>query len=398
MASIWPPIGWEERPWHPADPGTSRRAQLRAEGPYRAALPALIARRDLPSLDPATVVAAEDSVAELARFDGEYGTVTAPFASILLRSESASSSEIEHLTAGPKAIAMAELGLRSGQNARLIVANRRAMEAAIALAGDLDEGTVLAMQQALLGDSQPQNTGRWRASQVWIGTALSRSPHTASFVPPHHERIPGLMSDLIAFTRRIDLPALPQIAVAHAQFETIHPFPDGNGRTGRALVHAMLHRLGITRSVTVPVSAGLLHDVQGYFDALSAYREGDITAIVLAFIHAVESAIVNGRQLVRDVVAFREAAYDRTSARRRSAAWRMVDLLTAQPVINAQAAAADLGVTAQNAQSGIDRLVADGILTQVGGAQRNRVYQADAMLAALDAFAQRARRKRHSGG
>ena len=76
----------------------------------------------------------------------------------------------------------------------------------------------------------------------------------------------------------------------------------------------------------------------------------------------------------------------------------MVDLLTAQPVINAQAAAADLGVTAQNAQSGIDRLVADGILTQVGGAQRNRVYQADAMLAALDAFAQRARRKRHSGG
>ena len=102
------------------------------------------------------------------------------------------------------------------------------MEAAIALAGDLDEGTVLAMQQALLGDSQPQNTGRWRASQVWIGTALSRSPHTASFVPPH-QRIPGLMSDLIAFTRRIDLPALPQIAVAHAQFETIHPFRTETG-------------------------------------------------------------------------------------------------------------------------------------------------------------------------
>ena len=398
MGTSWPPVGWEERPWHQVDPGASRRAQLRATGPYLAAVPSSIADRDLPEFDAPTVVAAEDSVAALARFDGEYGGVTAPFASILLRSESASSSEIEHLTAGPKAIAMAELGIRSGQNARLIVANRRAMEAAIALADDLDEETILAMQQALLGESQPQHTGRWRETQVWIGSGLSNSPHTASFVPPHHEHLPGLMSDLMAFTRRVDLPALPQIAVAHAQFETIHPFPDGNGRTGRALVHAMLRRLGITRSVTVPVSAGLLQDIEGYFDALTAYRDGSITPIVVAFVRAVEAATVNGRQLVRDVSAFREEAQRRTSARRQSAAWRMVDLLTQQPVINAQAAAAELGVTPQNAQTGIDRLVKDGILTQVGNGRRNRLYQADAMLTALDAFAQRSRRRPHPGG
>ena len=69
----------------------------------------------------------------------------------------------------PEAIALAELGFRTGQNASLIVANRRATEAAIALAGDLDDRAVLAMQEALLGESQPQSTGRWRALHVWIG-------------------------------------------------------------------------------------------------------------------------------------------------------------------------------------------------------------------------------------
>lgn len=248
---------------------------MRADGPYRAAVPALIADRALPTLDASAVFAAEDALGALARFDAEYGKVAAPFASILLRSESASSSEIEHLTAGPKAIALAELGVRTGQNAGLIVANRRAMETAIALAGELDEAAILAMQEALLGDSRPEYTGRWRATQVWIGSGFSNSPHAAAFVPPHHERVAALMSDLVDFARRIDVPALPQIALAHAQFETIHPFPDVNGRTGRALVHAMLRRLGITRSVTVPVSAGLLGDIRGYFGALTAYREGE---------------------------------------------------------------------------------------------------------------------------
>ncbi len=397
MVATWPSVGWEERPWRHPDPNASRRAQLRASGPYRAAVPARIADRELPALDAATLVAAEDAVAALARFDGEHGGVAAPFASILLRSESASSSEIEQLTAGPKAIALAELGLRSGQNAGLIVANRRAMEAAIALAGEFDEDAILATQEALLGESRPDLTGRWRSTQVWIGSGFANSPHGAFFVPPHHERVPALMSDLVVFARRVDLPALPQVAVAHAQFETVHPFPDGNGRTGRALVHAMLRRFGITRSVTVPVSAGLLGDVRGYFDALTAYREGEITPIVVAFLHAVEAAIENGRQVVHDVLVFREDAYQRTSARRGSAGWRLVDVLTQQPVITAQAAAAELGVTPQNAQAGIDRLVGDGILSQAGGGQRYRIYQAEAMLAALDAFARRARRERHPG-
>lgn len=392
MAIGWPAVGWEDRPWESVDAGESHRARLRARGPYSASVPALIGSRDLPVLDPAVVVDAEDALTALARFDADIGAISAPFASILLRTESSSSSEIEQLTASPKNIALAELGMRSGPNSRLVVANAKAMEAAVALAGDLDEQAVLAMQHALLVSTHPEFTGGWRSQPVWIGGGLSNSPHSASFVPPHSSRVAGLMTDLLVFARRLDLPALAQVAVTHAQFETIHPFPDGNGRTGRALVHAMLHRLGVTRSITAPVSAGLLRDLPRYFDALTAYRRGEVEPIVDAFSRACLEAVSNGRLLVADVTAFGDRARSQASARRGSAGWRAIEVLMRQPVISAGALAAELGVTPQNAQAGIERLVADGILTQVGDARRNRLYQAEAVLAALDAFAERARR------
>src|SRR6185369_8660834 len=135
----WPGAAYEERSWAADEDGfgASRRARLRARGPYQAAVPPRIAELSIPPLDADTQVATEDALAELARFDGELGVLAAPFAAILLRTESASSSEIEQLTAQPKGIALAELGRRSGPNAHLIVANVRAMEAAVALADSL---------------------------------------------------------------------------------------------------------------------------------------------------------------------------------------------------------------------------------------------------------------------
>lgn len=394
-AVAWPAVSFEEHPWSSdSDYGLSHRARLRSRGPYRAAVPPTIAHLDVPALTRDSALEAEDAVSSLARFDGEYGSIAAPFSAMLLRSESASSSEIEQLTAQPTNIALAELGAKSSTNARLIVANTRAMEAAISLSGDLDQAAIIAMQSALLVDSSPHMTGDWRTTQVWIGGGLSNSPHTASFVPPHHARVPALMADLVAFARRTDLPALPHIAITHAQFETIHPFPDGNGRTGRAIVHSMLHRMGITTNVTVPVSAGLLQDTAGYFQALEAYRAGDVVPIVDAFSRACVSALSNGRQLVADLTHFRSYAEQSTSARRGSAAWRAIDVLVRAPVVDARSLSLELGVTPQNAQAGIDRLVGDGILEQVTEGRRNRYYRASPVLIALDEFAQRARRRR----
>jgi Fic family protein len=222
---------------------------------------------------------AGEATEAIARFDAEAGHRMAPFSSILLRSESTASSRIEQLTASAKAIALAELGDERSSNASMIVSNVAAMDAAIALADDLDEAAVIEMHTALLEHEHPEWTGHWRNTQVWIGGGRF-GPQRAMFVPPHHQRVAESMSDLMTFARRDDVPALVQAAIAHAQFETVHPFPDGNGRTGRALVHAMLRRRGVTRSVTVPISAGLLVDIGAYFDALGAYRDGDPSVIV----------------------------------------------------------------------------------------------------------------------
>ena len=394
-AASWPAIEYEPREWHPQyEGGQSRRAALRARGPHLAAIPPSIASLNLPAFESDTTIAAEEAVVKLGRFVGEIDAIAAAFSAILLRSESAASSEIEQLTASAKSIALAELGRASGQNARVIVGNVCAMEAAIDMADDLDAAAIIAMQSEILHADQPEHSGSWRIQQVWIGGGFGNSPHSAAFVPPHHERVAALMDDLVNFARRTDLPALPQIAIAHAQFETIHPFVDGNGRTGRALVQAMLRRLGVTRNVTVPVSAGLLRDTGGYFDSLGAYRAGDVEPIVRAFAQASRDAIVNGRQLVAELTRVRAAWQDSTSARAGSAGRRLLDVLQRQPVIDANLAAAELGIDSRNAQNGIDRLVADGILNQIGTAARNRAYEAREVLAAVDAFAARAKRRR----
>ncbi|WP_272898622.1 Fic family protein [Subtercola vilae] len=340
------------------------------------------------------MIAAEDAVVELGRFDGEVGAIAAPFSAILLRSESAASSEIEQLTASAKNIALAELGRSAGRNSRLIIGNVRAMEAAIEMAEQLDGSTIVAMQAEILRDDQPEDTGGWRTQQVWIGGGFGNSPHGASFVPPHHERVGALMDDLVEFARRTDLPALVQIAIAHAQFETIHPFTDGNGRTGRALVQAMLRRLGATQNVTVPVSAGLLQDTRGYFAALTEYRLGNVQPIVQSFARASADAIVNGRQLVADLTTVRARWELATTARARSSGRRLLDVLQRQPVIDSNLAAGELGIDSRNAQNGIDRLVTDGILTQMSAGMRNRAYEAREVLTALDGFAARAKRRR----
>jgi Fic family protein len=369
----------------------SARVRQRHRGPYRAAVVPSIADRDLRL--PADVVAlADDASAEIARFDVEAGMEIAPFAAVLLRSESASSSRIENLTSGAKAIALAELGSREKRNATEIVGNVEAMKAALELADRLDERAILAMHSALVAGHAPDIAGRWRQEQVWIG-GDSFGPHEAEFVPPHPRHVPSLMADLVRFTKRTDLPLLAQSAVAHAQFETIHPFPDGNGRTGRALVHAMLRGHGLTRNVTVPVSAGLLTDTSAYFDTLMAYRRGDPAAIVARIAQASLAAVANGRQLVGELRAIRSDWADRVRVRADAAAWRLADLLVRQPVVDAATVAAELDLAPTNAARVIAPLVNAGVLTEFTGFARNRMWQASEVLTALDAFAARAGRR-----
>ena len=393
VSGSWPGIGTQERVWQSkiSPDLVAVRVRQRHSGPYRAAVVAEIAERAL-ALPPDVATLAEDASVEIARFDAELGAEVAAFASVLLRSESAASSKIENLTAGAKSIALAELGRKDKHNATEIVGNVAAMLAALALADHLDQDAILAMHRALLSDVRPEIAGRWREEQVWIG-GDSFGPHGAAFIPPHHDQVPALMADLVTFTRRTDLPLLSQAAIAHAQFETIHPFPDGNGRTGRALIHAMLRGRGLTRNVIVPVSAGLLTDTNGYFDALTAYRAGEPAAIVEKLANASFAAAANGRQLVRDLREIRHSWEDKIKARRGATAWQLADVLLRQPVIDTPTVARELGVTPQNALRAITPLAKADILEEFTGFARNRMWQSREVLDALDDFAARAGRR-----
>ena len=389
----WPAIGYEARAWaRSGDEVGSRRRIRAAAGPYEAAVPPSIAELTPPL--PADLIAlSEDAARELTRFDAEIGILAAPFSSILLRTESASSSAVENLTSSAKQVALAEIGVSSSTNARLVVGNVAAMHAAIALADDLDPTAVLTMHRALLEKSDPHIVGRWRDEQVWIGGG-SISPHHAAFIPPHHERVPASMDDVMAFARRTDLPVLAQIAIAHAQFETIHPFPDGNGRTGRALVQGMLRASGVTENVTVPVSAGLLSDTDAYFRALDAYRDGDVRPIIETLSEAAFSAIANGRTLGRTIIGIASRWDSVVRARRDASVREVMQLLLRQPIVTTTLVARERDVSLTAAQSAIDRLVDAGILTQSNTGRRNRQWQATEILQALDDFGARARRRR----
>lgn len=387
----WPSLDYESLPWDMGEIGASRTARRRHRGPYRAALVPSIAAEDL-RLPSSTVAAVDDAAASIARFDAEMGYEIAPFDSVLLRSESAASSKIENLTASARAIAEAELGPYAGRNARQVVANVRAMRAAVALADHIDANAILEMHRALLGDTNPAIAGRWRDEQVWIGGS-DYGPHDAAFVPPDKRHIQPAIADLVAFIDRDDIPVLAHAAVAHAQFETIHPFPDGNGRTGRALLHAHLRNKGLTLHVTVPVSAGLLTNTDAYFDALTAYREGDPVQIVERLAHASYAALDNGRALVDDLRRLRADWRDRIHARKDSSAWRVVDVVLRHPVVNAKLIAAELEIAPSNVYRTIDPLVSADVLVEFTDKKRNQLWRAPEVLEALDAFAARAGRR-----
>jgi len=343
-------------------------------------------------LPPSALANAEHASREITRFDAELSGEIAPFASVLLRSESAASSQIENLTATARAIGEAELaGGKAKRNAAIIVANTAAMTAAVALSDTVDADAILAMHRALMAHDRVHTPGAFRTEPVWIGGGST--PIGATFVGPRHELIPAAIDDLITFVHRVDVPALSQIAVSHAQFETIHPFTDGNGRTGRALVQALLRNKGLTRQVTVPVSAGLLADTAAYFGALTNYRDGDAGPIVEQFSQATLLAIANGRQLVTELRDIREAWNGVIFARSDSTVWKVAALLTRRPVVNAALLAQELGIDSTNAHRYLNPLAEAGILIETTSGPRNRVWRSPEVLAALDAFADRAGRR-----
>lgn len=393
-----PPVGYETLPWVPRGDLQllSRRRRALIPATYEAALPARIA--DCAPTTPGWLAAElDDASAAIVRFDSRSwtdaaATELAPLVTVLLRSESAASSRIENLTVGARQLALAELGADASRNAELVAGNVAAMEAAVTLADGIDARSIRAMHGALMAAHDPAEAGRWRTQQVWIGSS-SDSPAGALFVPPQPARIDVAMGDLVSFMARDDLPVLLQAAIAHAQFETVHPFTDGNGRTGRALLHALLRAKGLARWVTVPVSAGLLTDTAGYFGSLDAYRAGDPVPIIEQVARSAQQGVVHGTWLVDRLAEIRQRWLDGARFRRGSAALRLTNVLVGQPAVNLSFVQRKMDVSQTAARRAIDHLVLAGILAESTDRRRNRVWIARDVVDALDEFADRAGRR-----
>nr|WP_275433165.1 Fic family protein [Corynebacterium imitans] len=387
---VWPSISFETLPWRAAAENLSRRAQLRTPSQYESAVVPCIAGAPV-ELRPETLAAVDQATIAVTRFDATHASDVFPFIPLLLRGESVASSRIEQLTSSSRKILEAELSGSGSANAKLIVANVRQMQRAIEVDAATTE-TLLAMHSVLLQDSAPGIAGHLRQQAVWIGGPDNHHPGDALFVPPHHEQVPALLADLEAFMSRRDVPVLAQAAIAHAQLETIHPFADGNGRTGRALVHVLLKLRGLSVNGPVPISAGLLSRVDDYFAALDAYRQGDVDQMVALFAESAVEAVAHGTWIADQLDSLLGEWRQQLTARSDALAWKVLPLLLQRPVLTTRIVVDELGASVVSAGNALETLERAGIVAGSQLDKRTRSWRAPDVLELLDEFAERRRR------
>ena len=288
-----------------------------------------------------------------------------PLARLLLRAEGIASSNIEGLRAPVAAVAAAELDDKAVSVGAAEVADNLAVVAdaldAARATRRLTVKELHAWQRRLLhhGTLPDDLVGRFRDRQGWIG---GRGPQDASYVPPPADLVPALVQDLVAFVNRDDIDAVTHAAIAHAQFETIHPYGDGNGRVGRLLVLWVLaRRLEVT--VPPPTSVLIARDAGGYLSGLHWFRTGDIDRWVGWFAGVVESGGQAALEWADDVDALMQGWRARVDDLRADAAARkIIELLPAHPVVSSALVARELGVSDTAARAALDVLGSRGIL------------------------------------
>ncbi|MEG0324529.1 MAG: Fic family protein [Gordonibacter sp.] len=175
-----------------------------------------------------------------------------------------------------------------------------------------------------------------REERVLVG-GTPFSPRGALFIPPHASQVKKHLQNLIALGERGDVISIIKTALFHAQFETIHPFTDDNGRTGRALLHRVLARDELLLYSTLPISVGILHNTDSYRAALDSYHEGEIEPIVTSLTDVLELAVVVGTRISSDVDEILNRWNDVIAERKESSSHRLSALLVEQPVINVAA-------------------------------------------------------------
>ena len=383
--SDFPPHTYRVVSWRQATRGGSKADRMLAE--ITVAVPPFVADLDY---RPGNVLASTllDAATEIARTDAGAGTRLQSLGRFLIRTESVASSKIEQVEADADDFVRAIAGVRSNASATSMVAATDALTELVERAGatgaiSLDD--ILAAHRILMADdpTDQRYAGQLRTVQNWIGGS-DWSPRNAVHVPPPPELVPELIDDLLVYANRGDVDVITQAAVVHAQFESIHPFTDGNGRIGRALINAVFRRRGLTTVTVVPVASAMVADRQGYFDLVNRYRDGRLGDFSERL---AESAVIAAQESLRSaeiLLTLPEQWAAETSFRRGSAGQKIVAALLDHPILTIDSALKITGHTDAAVYTAMSRLQADGVVHEVTGRKRDKIWAATEVVAELD--------------
>ena len=382
-----------QRTWQ-HDPTTYAPAKHRRACRYDAFVPTGLTGMPL-SLDAKVAGVVSEAEHAIRTLNQTSGPALAPLARLLLRTESIASSKVEGMQLGVRELARAEARVDSGRKASAValevLANIDAMALAVEEAALVDRfgvREIVAIHQRLMERAEnKQVAGRIRTQQNWIG-GNDYNPCGADFVPPPPEDVGRLLEDLCDAINDDRLPPLVQAALVHAQFETIHPFEDGNGRTGRALIHVILRRRHLAPAYLPPISVVLADAKDRYIDGLTRFRSdgmGGVGDWIERFAGGTARAANLARAYLREVETLSIDWQERLAAspaapRQGAAAWAVITVLPAYPMITAGVAVAATGRARAAVYQAIEQLEGAGVLIPLSESRRNRAWEAAGLL------------------
>ncbi len=378
---------YETLTWNPAAAGASKSE--RPPRRYRAWIPATVADYE-PVLRTATAALCERAGTEVRQLNADPTALLAleGLGRQLLRSEALASSQIEGLSISHRELAEAELADLAGHRAHEIVGTVRAMERALATASVEQPFTVESIEaihrEIAVVPPLDKIAGQIRAEPSWIGGV---DPSRAEYVGPPGKYVRGLLDDLCRFIERDDISPVAQAAIAHAQFETIHPFGDGNGRVGRCLIQAIFKRRGLAPAYVPPISIVLGAKKDVYISGIEAFRTGAIDSWVTYFARATELAAMQACVFSEEVEALQSDWRALLApVRADSAALALIDLLPRFPIVTAAAAEGEIDRSRRATLTGLERVADAEILTRHRNQKKGDSWEAKELFALLDEF------------
>jgi Fic family protein len=356
---------------------------------YKAFIPAAVADEE-PTLKSATGALCERAAAAVRDLNSDVSRLVSleGMGRQLLRSEALASSQIEGLSISHRKLAEAELEGQGHHRALEILGTIKALERATEIgaeSGDLTPDAITKIHEELaIVPPLDKIAGEVREEASWIG---GTAPPNAEYVGPPHEEVSPLLGDLCEFMNRDDLSPVPQAAIAHAQFELIHPFGDGNGRVGRCLIHVLFRRRGVALGYVPPISLALGANRDAYIAGLQAFRAGETDHWISHFARAVEVAAEQARTFSAEVAELQDRWREQLgSVRSDAAVLRLIDLLPKTPIITAAVAEKEIGRSRPATIAGLAQLERIGALKRHRNQKKGDSWEARGLFRLLSHF------------